>query len=1129
MGESAQISGAAVALRRVMEPSSGLPIFWVEGDLPGLPFDPDARVALVFNERVTFWHPLAPRKPAGSRFELLVLDEPGVRRVAVVLRCNGETHVLHERTFGENRPRPTGRPLMPNFALRVLGKVRSGEAFDPRRWKVWSKRLAYRLLRTPRPIEPPSLSPRRDSRPDERTAYEARIANNDMTPRLRTIYADQARAFRYRPKFSVLMPVYNVDVRWLRAAVESVRDQVYDNWELCLSDDASTKPDLVAYLRGLAHDPRIKVTFRPENGHICRASNTAAELATGEFVAFMDNDDALAPDALFHYARLLQEHADADLIYSDEDKIDADDRHYDPQLKPDWSPEMFLSYNYVNHFTCLRRSVFETVGRFRPGFEGAQDYDLLLRVIERTDRVHHVPRVLYHWRALPSSTAAAASVKPVMFRSVERGLTDYLARRGVPATIYHPLFAQRLRIPVYLLDFPDHGPSVAILIQVSDERPLSADRLAELLKRTTYRDYRVIILDRTTNGIAAPVGCEVRRDATASAAEFVNRVAAEVTDEFLLLLDPSLEVTELRWLSRLVGYAKLTGVGCTGGRMVGPDDNLRHAGIVLNMYDETAPGRAFAGQPADAVSYYFQAEIARPVAALGGECLLTRRQTFLEVGGLDAQRFGGSLAAVEYCRRLAERGLRSVYVAGAELRQHGPTADRDDPREVLAHRQKHGRETDGHYHSGLSHRVSYKVESGCPDQPELRPNERANVLFAAHNMNASEGAPRYLFDIAEGLVRRGRVKATVYSPFAGAGSALYESAGIPVHVGELPHGRKFHGAAWEPDEYAAAVDYAARMIAARRPDIVVANTLCNFILVEAAHRAGVPSVWIIHESYTPEQMRAMHSPYALTRCEAAFALTDRVLIASHDTAHLFERLNRRNTIEVIHNGLEARAIEEYIRTTTRAEAAAVAGRAQGRKRITAIGTVCLRKSQHDLVEAAALLRRRGRRDFFVDLVGVRESCNACLCYTNHIRTIMDREGLHACIRLIPETGDVRPYLRASDIFVCASRVEAFSRSMLEAEAFGLPVVSTPCCGVNEQVVWGHNALRFEMGDSRQLADHLERLLADDALRLRMAECSRAVYDCHLTCEEMLERYERLILNVWLHAPEPKTATAARAA
>src|SRR5262249_25093173 len=157
---------------------------------------------------------------------------------------------------------------------RVLAKLRSGEAFEPRRWKVWSKRLAYQLLSSLRPIEPPNVSPLRDSRTDERAAYAARIANNDMTPRLRAICADQARAFRYRPKFSILMPVYNVEVRWLRAAVESVRAQVYENWELCLADDASTKPELLAYLRSLANDPRIKVAFRPENGHICRATNT---------------------------------------------------------------------------------------------------------------------------------------------------------------------------------------------------------------------------------------------------------------------------------------------------------------------------------------------------------------------------------------------------------------------------------------------------------------------------------------------------------------------------------------------------------------------------------------------------------------------------------------------------------------------------------------------------------------------------------------------------------------------------------------------------------------------------------------------------------------------------------------
>ena len=213
-----------------------------------MPFDRDARVALVFDGRVTFWHPLRPSKLAGSSFELLVLDEPGVRRVEVILARAGETRVLFERTFSISPPRPNRRRPLPDLAGRVLAKVRSGEAFEPRRWKVWSKRFAYRLLRTPRRSSRRAIPHAGTPAPTSAVLTEAHIANNDMTPRLRAIYAEQSRGFRYRPKFSILMPVYNVDVRWLRAAVGSVREQVYDNWELCLADDASMKPDLLAYL-----------------------------------------------------------------------------------------------------------------------------------------------------------------------------------------------------------------------------------------------------------------------------------------------------------------------------------------------------------------------------------------------------------------------------------------------------------------------------------------------------------------------------------------------------------------------------------------------------------------------------------------------------------------------------------------------------------------------------------------------------------------------------------------------------------------------------------------------------------------------------------------------------------------
>ena len=1128
------ITDRLIVLERGTEPFSGLPMLWAGGLLPDVPFDPAARVEVLYDGVVKSWLPVRPLEPSssspaapvGSAFNVQVLEEPGTSRVQDVLVGAARREVLADRLRDEIRRRGAGgiaqAPALTEtpsvrwklLLRRMAHKVRTGDAFAPRNWARWSRRAARKVLRRPAPAAPtpPAPPPQADDwshpRRPERSLYHAHCDNNDASTYLREQYRREAARFAHRPKISVLMPVYNVDVCWLQRAVESVRAQVYDNWELCLADDASPRRDLHDYLRQLADDPRIKVTFRSANGHICRATNSAADLATGEFVAFMDNDDELAPDALYHYVRRLQVEPDIDVFYSDEDKIDATGRRYDPQFKPDWSPELFLSYNYVNHFTCMRRELFERAGRFRPGFEGGQDYDLLLRATELTERIVHVPRVLYHWRSLPSSTAAAASVKPVMFTSCERALRDRLNRLGIAATPSTPDFADRLRLPISLLESPDSGPAVTVL--VTGPSTAAAAAAERLRAATTYRNARFMPVARDGMSLSAAI----------------NRAVADVADDFVAVVNAELTPRDPRWLSRLVGYCRLPGVGCVGPRVVDAGGRLRHAGVVLGMHDETAPGLAFQGHRADEVSYYFLAEVARNVSALPGDCLVIRMAGWRELGGFDAVRFPENLAAVDYCLRLGQRGWRTVCHGGVDLIGPAADAERDDPREVRRLLEAHGRARDPFYNPNLSQRESFAVAPGCPHAPLTTPTRRTRVLFAAHNLSATEGAPRYLFDIAAGLQQRGRVDAMVFSPLRGPGADWYQRESIPVHVRELEHATNFLEAKWTPGDYAATLDQLGALLAELRPEVVVANTLGNFPMIEAAARAGIPSVWIIHESYTDAQMTALHSPFALERCRAAFTLTDRALIASHATARLFAGVDARHTVEVIHNGLEAAAIEDYRARITPAEAKVLLQEPPGRKRITAVGTVCERKGQHTLVEAAAHLRRAGRTDFLVALVGVRDTSQS---YVNYIRTLMDRETLHDFIALIPETNDVRPHWRATDVFVCASHVEAFSRSMLEAEAFGLPIVSTPCCGADEQVVWGRNAFRIDFGDARALAGHLNCLLSDDALRARMGAASRAVYECHLTNTDMLERYERLILNVRQHADMAQAAVELRRA
>ncbi|MBX9580820.1 MAG: glycosyltransferase, partial [Gemmataceae bacterium] len=978
-------------------------------------------------------------------------------------------------------------------------------AASPRRWAGRFARLAEKLSELRQRAGDKLLH--RRFRPQ--SAHDAYAANTAVTPRLRAAMAAEVGRWRHTPTVSILVPVYNVEPKWLARCIESVRDQIYPHWELCLADDASTEPALVRSLGRPPRDRRINLARRAENGHICHASNTAAELATGEFVALLDHDDELAPHALWAVVERLQHRPDADLIYSDEDKIDQTGRRYDGQFKPGWSPELLLSYNYINHFTVIRRSVFEAAGRFRPGFEGSQDHDLLLRVTERTDRVEHVPGVLYHWRSLPASTAAGAGVKPYVHTSGRKAVEEALARRGVTARPYVPPFAEKLGLPVLGLDGPDDGPAVAVIVHGD---PVAAAQTAAVIHRTTdYRNYSVV----TAGG----------------GADALNRAAAGRPEDLLLFLEAGAEPADRRWLSRLVANLSLPGVGAAGGKLVGAGGTVIDAGTVLGMHDGAAPA-AFAGLKPDEVSYYFYAEVTRTVSAVSGRCLLTRRSDLARLGGFDAGRFPRSLWDVDYGLRLGRAGLRSAFVGGAEVRtgrEAGATRSLGGtglpagapPSELLALKWAHGRRPDPYHNPACGEHAPWRPAGDGPlSLPAEASRPPARALIVAHNLNNPEGAPRYLSEIVLGLRDRGAITPVVFSPLGGAGAKVYDEAGVRVDVREAAVSRRFVDGLWSPREYAAAQTLAARVLRDHRPEVVIANTLTTFPLVEAAARAGIPAVWIIHESYSADHLARLFPPFARRKVERAFALAARVVPASHAAAALFARLNTRGNFRVLHNGLDAKPFDDYRRRVSRAEAAAKVPGDPAKKRIVAVGTVCERKGQHALVEAAARLAR-GRDDFEVHLVGARPG----LPYVEYVRHLIERHRLGSIVHLVPETDDVWAFLRAADVFACTSHMETYSRAVLEALAFGLPVVSTPCCGADEQLYWGANALRVGFGDAAGLAAALGRLLADDGLRAEMGRQSRAAFDNHLSYDEMLDRYAAVILSAARTGPRSRTAPA----
>jgi glycosyltransferase involved in cell wall biosynthesis len=479
------------------------------------------------------------------------------------------------------------------------------------------------------------------------------------------------------PRFSIVTPVYETPTGVLWSTIESVLAQTFGDWELCLVDDHSPSQRVRDLLdECAATDPRIRVERRAENGGIVAASNTALAMATGEFVALLDHDDRLHPDALALVDEALRGNPEADYVYTDEDKLTPRGRHLGPFLKPDWSPERLRTQMYTCHLSVLRRSLIEEVGGFDPEFEGAQDWDLVLKVTERARAVLHVPRVLYHWRGIEGSTAdpsaeGGEAAKPWAFEAGARAIQAQCERSGVQATVardpddpgvYHLNPALREE-PLVSIVIPTNGQRREIRYQ---EVTLVAHCARSIVERSTYPNYEIVaVADESTppSAIAeleAAAGDRLRLvpyDKPFNFAEKINRGAVHSRGEHLLFLNDDIEVATPNWIERMVMYSSLDGVGAVGGLLLLEDGRIQHAGV---GWEGGLPGHPYYGYPRDIPGYANAVRIARDLLAVTGACLMTRRDLFDEVGGLSTV-YPVNYNDVDYCLKQVERGRRVVY------------------------------------------------------------------------------------------------------------------------------------------------------------------------------------------------------------------------------------------------------------------------------------------------------------------------------------------------------------------------------------------------------------------------------------------------------------------------------------
>jgi GT2 family glycosyltransferase len=482
--------------------------------------------------------------------------------------------------------------------------------------------------------------------------------------------------FAHHPLISILVPVYNTEPGELTATLESVLGQSYRHWELCLADDFSSRSEVREILdRFAAKDDRIKVAYQQQRGGISRTCNAAWQMATGEYLCFLDHDDALAPHALAYVCEALNQNPTAEVLYSDEDKIDVQGKRFDPFFKPDWSPDLLLSENYLCHLLVLRRDLAEKIGPLNPALDGSQDYDLILRATQQASHVAHIPKVLYHWRAGAASTASTIENKQYSLDAARKALEQYCDRLANCAGVEPGGIAGRWRVRYPIPE----GTRVSIIIASGGKVDVLQANLNSVFGKTTYLEYEVVIIDNSkTNTIEKAVRDfqaahpNLRyidwRNKPFNYSAINNAAARQCTSPVLLFLNDDTSVIAPDWLQAMLELALRPEVGAVGGKLLYPNGAIQHAGVVMGIFDNC--GHAFKSMDGSIGHYFDFPDVVRNVSAVTGACLMTRSNVFWQADGFDETQFAVAFNDIDLCLKIGTFGYRILYTPHALLYHH---------------------------------------------------------------------------------------------------------------------------------------------------------------------------------------------------------------------------------------------------------------------------------------------------------------------------------------------------------------------------------------------------------------------------------------------------------------------------
>jgi len=906
----------------------------------------------------------------------------------------------------------------------------------------------------------------------------------------------ESRSFRYQPKISIITPTYDTNEAYLKQCIDSVINQTYPNWEICIADDASTNPNVRKIIKRYAQkDKRIKFVFRESNGKIARASNSALKLATGEFIGLLDHDDVLLPNALHEVISFLNSNPEADFIYTDEDKIDKKSKERsDPFFKPDWSPDLLYSFMYTGHFTVYRRKLVEQVGNFDPNLTYSQDYDLAFKISEKTKNIFHIGKILYSWRIHEGSQTGGG--KPYARKSNLKALANHMRRRGLKGKVVEYPFANKFDYEI------DKKKKVSIIIP-SDSYESSLSIIKALIKKTAYQNYEIILV------INRQVGDQVKRVVKDNRLKIVyfdkefnfsakcNLGAKKSSGEFLVFLNDDMGIISGNWIEGLVEFFQRKEVGAVSPKLLYENSTIQHAGMVTGV--RGLVGTAFHKRLADSFEYFNLIQSTRDCSILSAACLAIPKKIFERVDGFDEQNTPISHSDIDLSFKIRDLGYLLVYTPFVILRHYGhrsigAVTDKEKkkisylPDLFLLNRWGEKISYDPYYPPamrdflyGHGFREFKIIYSSKPAGEALG----KNLLFVGHESSLT-GAPLLLFWLAKTLVRKGYY-IVFYLPADGPIVQVLQKFGFNSIV--------------DSEIITNIRDETKQFI--RNFDLVLCNTVHNWRTVLASKESGVPTVFYIHESqYGIGKIRtsSIISNTVSSRNSIgvykAFGLADKVIFPSVLAQEKYQKFLNLATGVVVFPGVEAGQYSKEDGGESRPFT------------ILNVGSIEKRKGQ-DLMMKAFLLLDEQIRDK-MELIFIGRVLNK-----KYHQNLLEESKSYRNIKFIGEIShdETIEFYKKSDLFVCSSRDETGPLTIIEAISNFVPVVTTKVGLVPELFTNLKDALIVENNSPKLLSEAIKLMYEDRELREKIKTNAHEIFLQKLTLEKYSSRCEEVFSQV----------------